>query len=596
MEKTKEFISDIKEAEIKPPTYVGTVSFVTGLGADVLTGTAITKGLTSTTKGVKVISKAIKTIPTKIKARRIFQLNPKQKISPLGRVAEEFKYQPERGVSIIDITKSEVPESYLTGQRTLTGEFAGKPKPDRVLGYKQYLKAVPEKGGITFEGKYLPKETPILERGGKKITIGGVEVEGGIPKYKEGQLVGIERELGERQIIFPEAKPKVTATLLETGERVTIDPMRIKSVDGVGTYFKVKGKWVGQEGLDQFITTSRAGELFKRTVKPSKQKPIFFDKKPPKITQPQSKGLSTELISKQEFKDLPIIKTQPKIKIEDVLTIPKKQKTLMGTLKSEAKPLIKQIEKPKIKPKSKILPTVTPITKTGVTQEPTTKPIISQEPKILVKQPSIIKPVQPTKEKIKQKIIPSLVQSLKQTQIIKPVQAIKPVTVTKAVTKTITPTIKPTKIKTTKIIPIPKPKGAVKELRKKQLEKIKKQAYEALVKRKQTKKGKGSYISRGYIKASKEPLTKEAALGLAMKNVDKYTNRSFRIRKTKGVPKPRKDLEQTYKQLRGKFRTKKKNPNIKVEKVNFAIDSGAEKRGIPYEAIKVKRKKRMSLL
>lgn len=123
-----------------------------------------------------------------------------------------------------------------------------------------------------------------------------------------------------------------------------------------------------------------------------------------------------------------------------------------------------------------------------------------------------------------------------------------------------------------------------------------KQAYDVLVKRKQLKKGKGSYQSRGYKKANKKPLTKDAAIGLGMDITDTYVNRSFKIKPTTGSPKRRIDLEQKKRQLMERFRKAKKDNQIFVEKSKYAISSKEEKLGIPYESIQQRKKKAQQLL
>jgi len=125
------------------------------------------------------------------------------------------------------------------------------------------------------------------------------------------------------------------------------------------------------------------------------------------------------------------------------------------------------------------------------------------------------------------------------------------------------------------------------------VEKIKQQAYDAYVKRKQLKKGKGSYISRGYKKANKEPLTKEAAYGRLMSLLDTYANRSGMIKKSNRLAKRRADLEARYRQLAHKFRTKKGNKNIIVEKTKYAIDSFQELQDITFEGIKARKKQEL---
>ena len=113
---------------------------------------------------------------------------------------------------------------------------------------------------------------------------------------------------------------------------------------------------------------------------------------------------------------------------------------------------------------------------------------------------------------------------------------------------------------------------------------LKEQGYDVLIKRKQLKKGRGSYESRGYRKANTVPLTKEAALGLGASIVDTYTNRSYKIKKTNEIAVKRAELRQKWAALKGKFRRSKTKQNIIIEKTKYAIDSATEKRGIPYEA------------
>ncbi len=146
----------------------------------------------------------------------------------------------------------------------------------------------------------------------------------------------------------------------------------------------------------------------------------------------------------------------------------------------------------------------------------------------------------------------------------------------------------------TELTDIPKITKGLRIKKVKLLEKIKEkvgkeQGYDVLVKRKQLKKGKGSYQSRGYKKANVEPLTRTAALGLGGSVVDLFTNRSFMIKKAKKKAVIREDLEQKWERIKEKFRQKKKNRNILVEKVKYAIDSIEEKKGIPYEAARLRK-------
>ena len=115
------------------------------------------------------------------------------------------------------------------------------------------------------------------------------------------------------------------------------------------------------------------------------------------------------------------------------------------------------------------------------------------------------------------------------------------------------------------------------------------QGYDVMVKRKQLKKGKGSYKSRGYKKANKEPLSRKAALGLGASITDTYVNRSFTIKKTGKIARRRRDLVSRWESLKHKFRTQKKNANVYVEKTKHAIDSAEEKAGIPFESARLKK-------
>jgi len=115
-----------------------------------------------------------------------------------------------------------------------------------------------------------------------------------------------------------------------------------------------------------------------------------------------------------------------------------------------------------------------------------------------------------------------------------------------------------------------------------------KQSYEVMVKRKLLKKGLKQYKSRGYKSAGKG-LTRKAAMGLGMSITDNYTNRSFKIRPVGGKPKKNYGLERKHEVLKRKFRYAKKNPKVFVEKTTYAIDQSPEKRGIPFEAARLRK-------
>jgi len=116
------------------------------------------------------------------------------------------------------------------------------------------------------------------------------------------------------------------------------------------------------------------------------------------------------------------------------------------------------------------------------------------------------------------------------------------------------------------------------------------QAYNVYLKNKLRKLKKGKYQSQGYTQANKEPLSREAALGLGAQLADTYTNKSFTIRKAHGSPSARADLVNAWLLLQSKFKASKRNSNILVEKSAYAIDSQEEVAGIPYEAIKQKKR------
>ena len=115
------------------------------------------------------------------------------------------------------------------------------------------------------------------------------------------------------------------------------------------------------------------------------------------------------------------------------------------------------------------------------------------------------------------------------------------------------------------------------------------QGYDVFVKRKQLKIRKGKFKSRGFLKANKKPITKNVALNRGGKLVDKFTNRTFEIKKVKGKPVP--STERLDRKLAAKFRPSKTKgkKGLRVEKSKFAIDSIEEKKGIPLRAAELRR-------
>jgi len=119
--------------------------------------------------------------------------------------------------------------------------------------------------------------------------------------------------------------------------------------------------------------------------------------------------------------------------------------------------------------------------------------------------------------------------------------------------------------------------------------------YDVYVKRTQTKTGKGRYINRGYSKANTYPLDEKGAFLLGAETVDKYTNRSFTLRPSKKGAVERTYLPDAVKFYQGRVRRLKGDNRVYVEETKYAIDSAEEKLGIPYESMRLRKKKRASI-
>jgi len=98
---------------------------------------------------------------------------------------------------------------------------------------------------------------------------------------------------------------------------------------------------------------------------------------------------------------------------------------------------------------------------------------------------------------------------------------------------------------------------------------------------------KGKY--RGYKQANTKPLTQKAAMGLVMSRTDKYVNRSGYIKKVSNKGTANKNYINAFNRLKHKFRQSKTKPSILVEKTTYAIDSPMEKKGIPFEAMRLRK-------
>lgn len=235
----------------------------------------------------------------------------------------------------------------------------------------------------------------------------------------------------------------------------------------------------------------------------------------------------------------------------------------------------------------------------GMTQMPLTQNILKQNQL----QRAAVKPK--TKLDVKAKIR----QGIRQKPIVEPLykQDIVPVVRTDVVTKTdllqmqkaeqifspLTQTYpKPiiTELPPSTPPPPPPPPPPNKELQRLQQQIAKedpRKGYDVYVKRRQLKRGKGAYLSRGYQKVNKKPVSKAAAYNRMASIVDKYSNRSGMIKPARRLKTP--SREKLNIALMRKFRLAKKNLNQLVERSRYAIDSYFEKQDIPYEAARLRR-------
>jgi hypothetical protein len=90
-----------------------------------------------------------------------------------------------------------------------------------------------------------------------------------------------------------------------------------------------------------------------------------------------------------------------------------------------------------------------------------------------------------------------------------------------------------------------------------------------------------------WIKTTKKPVSRLAALSSGARTADTYTQRSFLIKKARKPATP--SLDESWNFLKSKFYRKKKNKRIFVERSRFAIDSRKEVEGIPFKGIKAKK-------
>jgi len=164
-------------------------------------------------------------------------------------------------------------------------------------------------------------------------------------------------------------------------------------------------------------------------------------------------------------------------------------------------------------------------------------------------------------------------------------------------------TLRPPITKVVPVVPITKPPikvgvPLIRRIKKKKppIRKKKppiKRGFHVFVKRRKLKVRKGKYRARGYMRVSRKPLPKAQALGLGASIVDKYVNRSFKIRPAKKPPVSKPRLGALWSRKKHKFRYKirkrTKIPGVIVEKSKFAIDSPEERAGIPFKALRMRR-------
>lgn len=175
-------------------------------------------------------------------------------------------------------------------------------------------------------------------------------------------------------------------------------------------------------------------------------------------------------------------------------------------------------------------------------------------------------------------ITQSKTEQVQQTKVV-------PISIQTPKTETaVKPNILSTQIGRQKVEPITKPDliffGSPKEEKK---VKDQEPGYNVFVKRTQAKITKGKYVSKGYQKVNKQPLTKNGALVKGGEIVDEYANRSFKIKRA-GVPAKSGYNDSRWGILKDKFRQSRKNSGVFVEKSGFAIDSANERNNIPFEA------------
>jgi len=481
-------------------------------------------------------------------------------------------------------------ESPYTGERTeiKTTEEA----------YRKLLKKRAERQPQTMENLFINLKT---------IRRGVIKLQKPLPKPRP-QTVIKDPELIRRVIVSPytndwrvitTTKPEYFKLLRKRAER------QPQSVDRLTSTFK-----------DYRVALKRLRlknpELIRKFAARNNEPVIIIKRAPKPITKP-SKPITkpskpfTEVTSKTGLSQIVILEP-PKTKRITMLQQYKrpllKQKQIVLTqtkkrllLKQEQATLTKS-ESQAVNKQQATTSTMTSRYRTKVlTQQLKKRLLLTGLPRLL----EAVKPATATATSIKQQLLQRQTQKTAQLLITKTGQVSK--VTEKALTQTPTvalSTRESLKIKEPKQKVTPKKMLLTELTTKLRDQKVKtreeliateraRQAYNILVKIKQLKKKKGQYKSRGYKKANKQPLTKEAAIGLGMELTDRYTNQSFKISQTRGKPESNPRLERLSRLLNYKFRRQKKNNKIFVERTRHAIDSPQEVRGIPYEAARQRR-------
>lgn len=331
------------------------------------------------------------------------------------------------------------------------------------------------------------------------------------------------------------------------------------------------------------------GEKLKRIKLVGKKVDIAIKKSSIKeITTKQGQVL---LLKTKKLKKTLVVK---QIKKKAPTPPPKKEPSQIFKDGAKSKDLVKDLKKsiPKSKASLILLAKISESVNEKIKSKVRSKLSFKDKAKVIQKPKQVLSPVEKVVDKISNKIIalPKTGQTITTntiTNLINP-PAVSQDTTTQTTTRQSTTSKKLRKV-LSKIS-----KSDINKIKKKVIAlQLARQGFDVFVKRKQLKKGKGKFFSRGFKRVNSQSLRKTAALGLGAKTVDKFTNRTFQIKKTQTrVPRKRPDLRKIWNTRKNKFRPAKRNPRLFTEKSKFAIDSRTEKRGIPFEAARLRRLKR----